>query len=279
MQKLNMKNLILIFFAGLFIFCSCKSTRKIQTAITPKDTTVAVVVAPPSHNAKEDTIAFINESYQQIQNRQIQYQTFSAKTDVDYRELDGKKYSVTVHIRMVKDSVIWLLVNGPLGIEGLRALITSDSVKILDKQNKTYTARSLTYLQEVTALPLDLGSLQNLLIGNAVFFGPDIYAYQKSPGSLSLFSSGNYFKNLFTVGDLTKTVISSKLDDVNVLHNRTCYLTYSDYYDKKGQLFSRERNINVAEKKKIDIKIQFKQYEFNEKLSFPFSVSEKYKRN
>ncbi|HRF24264.1 MAG TPA: DUF4292 domain-containing protein, partial [Chitinophagaceae bacterium] len=92
-----------------------------------------------------------NESYQHILNKQIQYQSFSAKTDVDYREQGGKKYSVTVHIRMIKDSVIWLLVNGPLGIEGLRALITTDSVKILDKQNKTYTARSMAYLQEVTA--------------------------------------------------------------------------------------------------------------------------------
>ena len=274
-----MKNLLLIFFSGLFIFCSCKSTRKIQTAITPKDTTAAVVVTPPSHNVKEDSIAFINESYQHILNKQIRYQSFSAKTDVDYREQGGKKYSVTDHIRMIKDSVIWLLVNGPLGIEGLRALITTDSVKILDKQNKTYTARSMAYLQEVTALPLDLESLQKLLIGNAVFLGPDIYAYQKAPGTLSLFSAGSFFKNLFTVDEATKAVISSKLDDINVQHNRTCYLTYSDYDDKKGQLFSRERNINVAEKKKIDIKIQFKQYDFNEKLSFPFSVSEKYKRN
>ena len=66
-----MKNLLLIFFSGLFIFCSCKSTRKIQTAITPKDTTAAVVVTPPSHNVKEDSIAFINESYQHILNKQI----------------------------------------------------------------------------------------------------------------------------------------------------------------------------------------------------------------
>ena len=274
-----MKNILIIFISGFFVFCSCKSTKKIQTAITPKDTAVVVVPPPPVEDAKADSIAFIRDNYQQIQNRQIQYHSFSAKTDVDYRETAGKKYSVTVHIRMVKDSVIWLLVNGPLGIEGLRALITSDSVKILDKQNKTYTARSLSYLQEVTALPLDLSSLQNLLIGNAVFLGPEIASYQKSPGTISLLSVGSFFKNLYTINEVNKLAISSKLDDVNVLRNRTCFLTYADYEDKKGPQFSKHRNINVSENKKIDISIQFKQYEFNEKLSFPFNVSEKYKRN
>lgn len=273
-----MKNILIIFISGFFVFCSCKSTKKIQTAITPKDT-IAVMPSKPVEDAKFDSMAFIRENYQQIQNRQIQYQSFSAKTDVDYREVDGKKYSVTVHIRMVKDSVIWLLVNGPLGIEGLRALITADSVKILDKQNKTYTARSLSYLQEVTALPLDLSSLQNLLIGNAVFLGPEIASYQKLPGAISFLSVGSFFKNLYTVNEADKLAISSKLDDVNGLRNRTCFLTYSDYEDKKGPLFSKHRNINVSENKKIDISIQFKQYEFNEKLSFPFNVSEKYKRN
>jgi len=180
---------------------------------------------------------------------------------------------------MAKDSLIWVLINGPLGIEGVRALITADSVKVLNKQDKTYSARSVSYLQEVTELPLDLHSLQNLLIGNPVFLDSNIISYQKDDDAVSLLSIGSFFKNLFTMAKADKTMQSSKLDDLDELRNRTCYLTYLDYEDKKGVMFSKERNINVAEKKKLDINLKFKQYEFNETLSFPFNVSEKYKRN
>ena len=180
---------------------------------------------------------------------------------------------------MYKDSVIWVSITAILGIEGLRAYITADSVKILDKQNKKYIARSVSYLQEVTALPLDLKSLQNLLIGNPVFLDSNIISYVKSANTISLLSIGSFFKNLFTIGEADKLTVSSKLDDQDLLRNRTCYLTYTDYENKKGVNFSTKRSISVSEKEKLDIKLDFKQYDFNETLSFPFSIPKNYKQN
>ena len=88
-----------------------------------------------------------------------------------------------------------------------------------------------------------------------------------------------FFKNLFTIGETDKLTQHSKLDDMDELKNRTCYLTYTDYENKKGVNFSTKREISVVEKKKLDIKLNFKQYDFNETLSFPFSVPKNYKRN
>ena len=205
---------------------------------------------------------------------------FSAKLDVDYEDADGKKYNnITTHLRMLKDSVIWVSITAILGIEGLRAVITRDSVKILDKQNKIATLRSVSYLQEVTALPLDLHSMQDLIVGNPVFLDSNILSYRKSPGSISLLSLGEFFKNLLTIGEADKQLQSSKLDDLNELRNRTCYLTYSDYEKDDGFTFPTKRTISVAEKKKLDIKMNFKQFKFNETLSFPFSIPKNYKRN
>ena len=71
----------------------------------------------------------------------ISFTTFSAKIDVDYQGTDGKKYNVNANLRMYKDSVIWISVTGLFGIEGLRAYITKDSVKILNKLDKIYTSK------------------------------------------------------------------------------------------------------------------------------------------
>lgn len=270
---------LILFTSAICFFCSCRSTKKIQTAIavTQKDT--VAVAAAPIVNPKKDSVDFIRETYSKVQGNRINFTTFSAKMDVGYEDMNGKKYNVNAHLRMYKDSVIWVSITAILGIEGLRAYITADSVKLLDKQNKVYIARSVSYLQEVTALPLDLQSLQDLLIGNPVFLSANIISYTKSSGTISLLSSGSFFKNLFTIGETDKLAISSKLDDQDELRNRTCYLTYDDYENKKKENFSTKRTISVSEKGKLDIKLDFKQYDFNETLSFPFNIPKNYKRN
>lgn len=269
--------LFILALAATF-FSSCRTTRKIQTAISKIDT-VAPPVILPQVNPHEDSIAFIKEQYNQLLKNRIFFTTFSGKIEVDYTDADGKKYDVNAHVRMYKDSIIWVSVTAILGIEGLRAYITRDSVKLLNKQDKVYTARSVSFLQEVTALPLDLGSLQDLLLGNPVFLDSNIISYSTTPNSVSLQSNGSFFKNLITLGLSDKLIQSSKLDDMDEFRSRTCYLTYSEYENKKGPNFSTKRTINVAEKKKLDIKLDFKQYEFNETLSFPFSIPKNYKRD
>lgn len=259
------------------LFGSCRSTKNIQTAIAKKDSVAAT--SGDTNDLRSDSIAFMQQQYRIMQEGRINYTTFSAKLDVDYRDVDGKKYDVNAHLRMYKDSVIWVSVTAILGIEGLRAYITKDSVKLLDKQNKTYVARSVSYLQEVTALPLDLSSLQDLLIGNPVFLDSNIVSYNKATNTISLLAIGDFFRNLVTISENEKQLQSSKLDDLDGVRNRTCYITYSDYETKKGVPFAAKRSINVSEKNKLDIRLDFKQYDFNETLTFPFSIPKNYKRN
>ena len=137
----------------------------------------------------------------------------------------------------------------------------------------------MAYLQEVTALPLDLSSLQDLILGNPVFLDSNIVSYTQTNEIITLLSTGDFFKNLFTVNKDSKLVQSSKLDDLDELRNRTCYIAYSDYENKENVNFATKRHITVTEKKKLVIKVEFKQYDFNERLSFPFSVHKNYKRN
>ena len=267
---------LLIAVVFIVSLSSCRSTRKIQTAIIKKDTTVSVL---PSANAKEDSIKFIQDTYTQVIKNHIDFTTFTAKINVDYVDADDKKYNVNANLKMYKDSAIWISVTAIFGIEGLRVFVTKDSVKIIDKQNKVYTARSVSYLQEVSKLPLTLPILQDLLIGNPVFLDSSIVSYSTNEGHISLLNIGIIFKNLLTVSASDKVVERSKLDDADISRSRTCDLTYSDYETKKGPRFATTRKISVAEKKKLDIRLDFKQYDFNEELTFPFSIPKNYKRN
>jgi hypothetical protein len=191
---------------------------------------------------------------------------------------------VNAIVRIKKDSIIWIEFYakvGPMTIKAFQVLITPDSVKILDRVKKVVRLRSVSYLQEQVHLPVDFGTVQDILIGNPIFLDTaNILYYRTETRGLSLFSGGRIFTNFLTLNP-DFTAGHSKLDDTDPLRARTCDITYGDY-DYGGpapEPFSTYRKISVAEKGKVDIEIGInKHYKFNEVLSYPFSIPKNYKR-
>ena len=93
-----------------------------------------------------------------------------------------------------------------------------------------------------------------------------------------MFMIGNVFKNLLTLDKDSHLVLHSKLDDVDIQRNRTCDITLSQYKPVNGFQFSTYRNISVAEKSKLDVNMEFKEYTFNEMLKYSFTAPKNYKR-
>lgn len=82
-------------------------------------------------NKKVDSAELIKEIYNKVIKNKIDFNTFNARVRVAYTGKDGGD-EATALIRVKKDSAIWLSLRGPLGIEGLRVLITNDSVKVMN---------------------------------------------------------------------------------------------------------------------------------------------------
>ena len=63
-------------------------------------------------------------------------------------------------------------------------LIKKDSVILMNTRDKEVQYRSLDYLQEVTQIPFDFNTLQDLLIGNPIFFSDNSISYRRLFGLL-----------------------------------------------------------------------------------------------
>lgn len=256
---------------------SCRSTRKIQTVITKKDT-VQVITVPDAGHA--DSLRFIHEVYERIMQNKIDFNTFSCKVKVDFEGRDGKKSDFNAFIRLQKDSVMWVSIIAALGIEGFRILVTPDSVKVINKLDKVVQLRSVEYLREVARIPLTFSELQDLLIGNPIYLDSNIVSYKKEERAVTLISLGELFKHLVTVASGDDYALQhSKLDDVDPVRARTADITYGGFETRGGVKFSTVRRITVSEKTKLEIKLEFKQWQFNDVLSFPFNIPKNYQRN
>jgi hypothetical protein len=272
-----MRNIFIVIAALFFLnaLTSCRSTKKLQSAIVNKDTAIIAITPPTSSDSARDIQAILEN----IQKNHIDFNTFSAKIKVDYSDSHGKQPDVNAFVHIKKDSLIWISVNATfLNIEAFRILISRDSIWILNKLQKQYESHSLDYLEEVAKIPLDFKTLQDLIIGNPIYLGKNIVAYRKTESRVLISTVDKNFKNLLTLSGSDNLVERSKLDDLDITFNRTGDLTYSDYENKTGVFFSTFREITVAEKTKVDIILDFKQYDFNKELSFPFGIPKNYKR-
>lgn len=264
-----------IFFYSLLLslaLFSCRSSRKISTIVAQKDS--AVVVVNPSES---DSAKMVRATFAKINDRYIQFTTFSSKVKVDYSDDKNNRIDFNAFIRMKKDSAVWVSIIAALNIEAYRVLITPDSVVILDKLNRTVQTKSLSYLQQITKLPFDFKTLQDLIIGNPVYLDKNIVAYRDQDEKLSFSTIGDAFKHYMTVSKNDLSILFSKLDDIDVSRSRTANLSYEDYVAAGSWKFAETRKISLSEKTTIDVKLDFKQVEFDKPMAFPFSIPKNYK--
>ena len=273
----DLKKIIRFWFllipAGMLALASCKSTKTIQTAMNKKDTAVTTVMS----DTGIDSAAVISDLLFKVKKTVIDFTSFNGKIKVDYTDKSGKTQGATAFVRMRKDSLMWISLTGTLGVEGFRALISPDSVWVLDKLEKTITRRSIASLQELSGLPLDFVSLQDLLIGNLVYFSGTIVSYENNGDVVTALSIGEYFKHLLTLDTISNTITQSKIDDVEASRNRTCFIQYAEYQSAQGRNFSAKREVTVTEKTSLNIKLEYKAFVFDEQQTFPFSIPKSYK--
>lgn len=275
--KINFMRVIGVIFAFsvCLIFSQCRSGKMITNAIAPKDTTKVIIV-----NTSVDSMILVNSAREIIQKNKIDFKTFSAKIKLDIEDSKGKKPDLLANIRIIKDSAIWISISASiLNIEVFRVLVTKDSVILVNKQDKEVQYRSINYLQEITEIPFDFETLQDLFVGNPIFYNDSNVTVRKVEDFLLISSLKSDFKNLLTVSASENTLLHCKLDDVNPARNRTADFTYDSYVSNNGSKFSTYRQIIASEKNKLEVRMNFKQFEFNKELSVYLSVPKNYKMN
>jgi hypothetical protein len=272
--------IIAVIVFGIIILGACratKSSRTIQQVISIKKDTTAVVIV--HKDEQPDSLVQLHQVLGKMYAHHIDYTTFSARVKVEYSNQQGSQPGFTANIHMKKDSIIWLNITGPFGIDAFEVLITPDSVRIRDELKHTYQVRSLSYIQDMAEIPLDFKTLQDLLVGNLIFFDSTrVTSYRPGIRSTFLLSAGDLFKNLVTLTNTDGRVMHSKLDDVDPTRSRTADLVFDDYVSKAGMLFATTRSIGISEKTQVDIQLNFKTFEFNVPLTYPFYVPKRYKR-
>ena len=258
-----MKNTNLIILAAI-CFVSCGGSRNI-TAPEEKN------IPTP---ATENSSAF--SSGKILENNEINYTSFSAKAEIESQNTSGKNPGLVVKIQMKKNEYIWASIQSSfIGIEVARLYVFKDSVVLIDKIKREITHRPITYLQQLTKLPLNLGSMQDLLIGNALqLCNEKVTAIESSNGyALSSTCTDRKVSQNF---DKLFGLIYIKMEEEN--SNRNFKASQEEFKTIDGNNFPALRQYYFEDNDKMSATIIFTDVEFNKDLSVSFSMPENYRR-
>lgn len=249
----------------LLVIVSCKARKPI--VVTPPP-----VVTPPVAGKTVNPIDVIKA-------QQLNFNTFSAKAGATL-DIDNDKHDVTLNIRIARDRKIWVSVVKTvlfLDVEAARALITPDSIILLNKIQGLYSKKPFSFVHTYGGKQFNYKTLESLLVGNAL---PEILndkstTLQTNNDNTTL--SGNLqnviYKLLLGPG---KRVTQLNLS--NPAEAQTLQVANREFTQSGNKIVPSQIDIQSAIKsKKIQVNLQYTRVDFDQQLEYPFSIPESYK--
>jgi hypothetical protein len=96
---------------------------------------------------------------------EIDFTYLTAKSKLSFKGKTQDVSNANLNIRVRKDSLIWISIS-KIGFEAVRALITRDSVTIMDRQHGEYAVYDFPSLSKQFNFEMNYDLLQALIVGN-----------------------------------------------------------------------------------------------------------------
>ncbi len=260
------KGLIILLAIGMLAGCKAK-----KTVLTPPPPPGTTAVPPPVNN---DQINAKRDRILAAKNKLTQFNTLSIKAKAGL-SIGNNSNDVSMNIRIKNNEAIWVSVTAIAGLEVARALITPDSVKVINRLENEYTKKPFSYIYEFTNNKINFGTLQAVMIGNLMpeFINESTeLSVQGAQGELKTLIGSMIYNVLLNEQN---NVIQTKLSDAAA--GQSLIATYGDF-----KLLSQQQIPHAilmksqAKNKSITLDLSFTKVELNVAADMPFRVPERF---
>lgn len=240
----------------LSVFVGCKAKKR----------TPAKSIEPVKSSAAAKLTA--------INKAALSYSTLAIRARADLK-LNGNSNDVTMNIRVRSGEAIWVSVTAIAGLEVARALITPDSIKLMNKLESTYTRKPFSYIHEFANEQIKFATLEAILTGNPIKEVVTERSDLSIQGDMTVLSgvlkSLSYNVHINGMNKVVRTV----LKDEGAAQDLA--IDYNDFISVQGQPLPHQVDIrSQAARKNVVINLKYSRAELNQPLDMPFSVPRRY---
>jgi len=256
--KSSIKIFILFFLLASF---GCKARKQLVT----------------NHVVVDSNAKAMNETHlklEAIRAAQNKFETFSGKARTRLN-INGNTNDVTLNIRIRSGEKIWVSVTAIAAIEVARALITPDSILLINRIDGIYIKKPFSYVNSMAGNNVNFKTLESLLIGNVV---PELLD-----------------KNAELQVNGDTTTVKGHLDDIiyklvvgpglkanqtgmtNPGAEQSLLVTNSTFVQAGNKTVPSQIDIkSVIKNKTVQINLRYIKTEFDTPLEYPFTIPERY---
>ena len=207
-------------------------------------------------------------------------------------------------LRVYRDSLIWLSLRS-FNIEGFRVLVTTDSVKVMNRIQNQYYAEDISSLEKLIRVDLSYRELQSILLneffyypmpedtakaandykscGDSIYYCVSSVSQKKQNRTLERMDRPNYSARNGTSVQTVKIVPgtfkvkSMYLEDLEA--NRDAYVEYDSFVKSGDVLFPQKLRLDAESSGFFGtMKFTISDFEVESELTFPFKVPVKYEK-
>ena len=250
---------------------SCKSTKRVSA----------------KRNLKMYGFEYLKEK---MTTNQLSFDYLSAKLSLNYKK-EHSSTNLRGQMRIREDSILWLSFSPAMGIEAARLILTQDSIKFINRLNKTYFTGQYKVLDTLISSSIDYIIVQSMILANELpYYKIDNYSVKTDNNMylLTMEKKRKVKRNIKSGKSPTNVIIEKVwLDPVNFRMRKIemneigddknkLEVYYNDYRSVEGKMFPFNIEIMVHADNDIVINVKYNKVVFNEKLSFPFRIPSKY---
>jgi len=240
---------------------------------------IALALLFASISCKRDSIRFKSRDTKAFQVEELDFDYFDARSKVRFVEGD-RQVNGYARIRIRKDSLIWFSVSPPVGLEVTRALITPDTIWILNRLDKEFYIFNYKEISRYFNFDINFQLIQSMVLGNLpkpisaksrVAKNQEYYMVKQDDDKFNIESYVNLENRK------VETVMINEVPTNNML-----MLNYTEFKELEQYLFPYNCLVNLTYKTKdgqliTSLNLQYNKAEISDKpLKFPFNVPNKY---
>jgi len=250
------------------VSCSARKKAMLVTSTTPKvDNTTAIATTPPD-------LTYVRNQLDAIKSHQVIFNTFSGRAATKL-DVNGSSNDVTMNVRIARDKRIWVSITAVLGIEVARAMITPDSIKLINKLQGVYLKKPFSYVYKYASRQVNYKTIESLLVGNAM---PELLTenanIKTDMGNMALSGTLQDLVYNLTLGTNLRV---TQFNLTNEAAQQALLVTNSNFIQANNKLVPSQIDIlSTIQDKKIQANLHYSKVDFDLELDFPFNIPERY---
>jgi hypothetical protein len=223
-----------------------------------------------------------------VLNSQFEFEWLSAKISGKYKDAK-QSFSFKGNMKIKKDSLIWMSISPGLGLELGRVLMDKDSIRFMNRFEKTDYKSSYHDLSVKVQSPLSFQRIQALLLGNpfdeftAKKYYADVVNQLFTLSSLSAKQIKKVDRNRrksnkeiywAEINPMNSKILSQQYK--NYYLNRTLAVEYQDFEFHETFDFAESIDLSILTDQEVSLSLSYSKIHLNKTQKFPFNVPKSY---